>query len=231
LNRCWFCFQKLKPNDPTVELKIGLVHEKCYLEKRLSYYREEIKRISNLPKLEQNFKERYGVFIRLAKSMKQEPFDHSRTQELYDRWLEANRSMMDIGFLWSFAKFYHAQRSWKERLAAWLLERPFAYSKTPSMIRKWNKNWQELLTVFTDYFNLNIEPLFLEEIRTLSGLKTKEECQRRIDTLTLETREITKDIISEARRDLWNYSSDLQEEYREWRNENGSKLFKYNLFP
>lgn len=163
--------------------------------------------------------------------MKQESFDHNRTQELYDRWLEVSRSMMDIEFLWSFAKFFYAQRSWKERLTAWLLERPFAYSKTPSAIRKWHKRWQELLTVFTDYFNLSIEPLFPEEIRTLSGLKTKEECRKRIDTLILETKEIAKRIISEARKDLWNYSSDLQEEYREWRNENGSKLFKYNLFP
>lgn len=228
---CMFCFNRIDPEEAFVELKIGKVHEKCYMKRRLAYYHSAFLRIDELPSLEWRFWEDYDRWSELMRGITHEDLDRRHTLEIYDNWPNVTKSMGDIELFWSTAKFYLDQKSLQKRLAAWLMERPFAYSKTNKSVTEWHSKWVELLTVFTDFLNLDIEPVFFGEIRTISGLRTKKECIKRIDALLGTTRAKAKEAFSCAKRDVSTYQTDLQKEYRKWMTENHDKLVDYDLLP
>jgi len=228
---CVFCFNRIEPREAFVELKIGKVHEKCYLKKRHFYYHSAFLKIDDLPSLEWRFWEGYDRWSELMRRITHEDLDRRHTSEIYDNWANVNKSMGDVELFWYTARFYLDQKSLQKRLAAWLMERPFAYSKTDKSVTEWHSKWVELLTVFTDFLNLDIEPVFSGKIMTISGLRTKKECVKRIDALLGATRTKAKDAFLSAKQDVSTYQTNLQKEYRKWMAENHDKLVDYDLLP
>jgi hypothetical protein len=224
-----FCFNKIEPEEVFVELKIGKVHEECYLKRRLVYYRSAFLKIDDLPSLERRFWKGHDRWVELMQGAMHGDIDRMHTDEIYDDWAKVSKSMGDIELFWFTAKFYLDQRSRQNRLAAWLMERPFTYSKTHESVAEWHSKWAELLTVFTDFLNLDVEPVFSGEIGTISGLRTKKDCEKRINVLLDTTRAKAEEAFTHAILDVSTYQKDLQKEYQEWKNENHDKLVNYDL--
>lgn len=224
---CSYCLKPIALNEPALELVMGFVHEKCYLERMRDSFKENLDKISHFPELLKSFQQTNNRMIVMIENIAAKGLHGKDHEEFCNEWVIINRNIMEFNMHWYLARSYMAQKNWIDRFLSSLKRYHFVTPRLPSESGKSNRLMGRILDTVTRY-----SIALIDESSVFQRRKTKtrpEEYVKELKNLSREFDKTTNAILLKASEDFQEYTGRLRKDYRLWYQQNTVKLSKYRL--